>query len=58
VVDLLRHPECATREQIVAVPTLIWKTPSGMHTIVGDFSNHEKVLVGLEILPREDERHA
>ena len=51
VVDLLRHPECAKSQQIVVVPTLVWKSSSAVHTIVGDFSNHQKVLFGLEIRP-------
>lgn len=49
VVDLRRHPECAKSQQIVVVPTLVWKSTTAIHTFVGDFSDHTKLLQGLEI---------
>lgn len=51
VVDLKEHPELAASEQIIAVPTLIRKLPSPIRTLVGDLSDKEKVLVGLNIKP-------
>jgi circadian clock protein KaiB len=52
VVDLLKHPQLARGDQIVAVPTLVRKLPEPMRKIIGDLSNTEKVLVGLDLRPR------
>jgi len=49
VIDLLVNPQLAEGEQIIAVPTLIRKLPEPMKRIIGDLSNTEKVLVGLEL---------
>jgi circadian clock protein KaiB len=49
VIDLLQHPHLAERDQIVAIPTLIKKVPLPVRKIIGDLSNKEKVLVGLDI---------
>ena len=51
IVDLMRNPALAQRQQIVAIPTLIRQLPEPMKRIIGDLSNHEKVLVGLDIRP-------
>ena len=51
VVDLKQHPELASSEQIIAVPTLIRKLPAPMRILVGDLSETEKVLIGLNIKP-------
>jgi len=51
VVDLREHPELAAREQIIAIPTLIRKLPVPIRTLVGDLSDKEKVLIGLNINP-------
>ncbi len=51
VVDLKEHPELAASEQIIAVPTLIRKLPAPIRILVGDLSDKEKVLVGLNIKP-------
>jgi circadian clock protein KaiB len=51
VVDLREHPELAASEQIIAVPTLIRKLPAPIRTLVGDLSDKEKVLVGLNLKP-------
>ncbi len=53
VIDLYQHPELAAREQIVALPTLIRKLPTPLRRMVGDLSNHELVLLGLELEPRQ-----
>jgi len=51
VVDLLKKPQLAEGDQIFAVPTLVKKVPEPMRKIIGDLSNKEKVLVGLNIVP-------
>ena len=51
VVDLLKTPQLAAGDQIFAIPTLVRKLPEPMRKIIGDLSNEEKVLVGLNILP-------
>ncbi len=49
VVDLLKNPKLAKGDQIVALPTLVRKLPPPLKKIIGDLSNKEKVLVGLDI---------
>lgn len=49
IVDLLVHPELAKGDQILALPTLVRKLPEPIKKIIGDLSNTEKVLVGLDI---------
>jgi circadian clock protein KaiB len=49
VIDLLLHPQLAEGDQIFAVPTLVRKVPVPIRKIIGDLSNEEKVLVGLNI---------
>jgi len=49
VIDLYQHPELAAEEQIVALPTLVRKLPQPLRRMVGDLSNLEKVLIGLEL---------
>jgi circadian clock protein KaiB len=51
VVDLMKNPALAQRHQIVAIPTLIRQLPEPLKRIIGDLSNLEKVLVGLDIQP-------
>ena len=51
VIDLLKHPQLAAGDQILAVPTLVRKVPVPIRKIIGDLSNEEKVLVGLNIRP-------
>src|SRR6476620_582935 len=51
VVDLLAQPQLAAGDQILAVPTLVRKVPVPIRKIIGDLSNEEKVLVGLNIRP-------
>lgn len=51
VIDLLEKPQLAEGDQIFAVPTLVRKVPVPMRKIIGDLSNEEKVLVGLNIRP-------
>jgi circadian clock protein KaiB len=49
VIDLLQNPELAKQDQILAIPTLVRKLPQPIRQIIGDLSNEEKVLLGLEI---------
>jgi circadian clock protein KaiB len=49
VIDLLKNPRLARGDQIVAVPTLVRKLPQPVRKIIGDLSNKEKVLVGLDL---------
>ena len=49
IIDLVRNPEMARLDQVVAIPTLVRKMPSPMRRIIGDLSATEKVLVSLEI---------
>ena len=49
VVDLMKHPQLAAGDQIVAIPTLVRKLPEPLRKIVGDLSNTERALVGLQL---------
>lgn len=49
VIDLFQHPGLAVDEQIIAAPTLIKKLPLPFRRIIGDMSNKEKVLLGLDL---------
>lgn len=51
VIDLLRNPQLAAGDQIIAVPTLVRRLPYPVKKIIGDLSNRERVLVGLELRP-------
>lgn len=52
VVDLLKNPQLAKGDQIIAVPTLVRKLPVPVRKIIGDLSNTTRVLVGLDLRPR------
>ncbi|MEW5744312.1 MAG: circadian clock KaiB family protein [Nitrospirota bacterium] len=52
VVDLLKNPQLAQGDQILAIPTLVRKLPEPIKKIIGDLSNTERVIVGLDIRPR------
>jgi circadian clock protein KaiB len=52
VIDLLENPQLASGDQIVAIPTLVRKLPAPIRKIIGDMSNTERVLVGLDLRPR------
>jgi circadian clock protein KaiB len=49
IVDLLRNPELAKTDQIVAIPTLVKKLPAPVRHIIGDLSSTERVVVSLEL---------
>ena len=50
VIDLLKDPQLASGDQILAIPTLVRKLPHPIRKIIGDLSNTERVLVGLNLL--------
>lgn len=49
VIDLMKNPQLAKGDQILAIPTLVRKLPEPLRKIIGDLSNTERVLVGLDI---------
>jgi circadian clock protein KaiB len=51
VIDLVQSPQLARADQIVAIPTLVKKLPPPLRRIIGDLSNSERVLIGLETRP-------
>jgi circadian clock protein KaiB len=51
VIDLVKNPQLARGDQILAIPTLVRKLPKPMKKIIGDLSNTERVLVGLDVRP-------
>ncbi len=53
VVDLIKNPKLAQGDQILAIPTLVRKLPEPIKKIVGDLSDRERVLVGLDLRPAE-----
>jgi len=51
VINLMEHPQLARGDQIVALPTLVRRLPPPMKKIIGDLSDEERVLVGLDLRP-------
>jgi len=51
VIDLMESPHLAQKDQIVAIPTLIRQLPEPLKRIIGDLSNTERVLIGLDLRP-------
>ncbi len=51
LIDLLENPQLAAGDQILAIPTLVRKLPEPIKKIIGDLSNTERVLVGLDLKP-------
>ena len=51
IIDLLQNPKLAKGDQILAIPTLVRKLPEPVKKIIGDLSNTERVLVGLDLRP-------
>lgn len=56
VIDLLAHPQLARGDQILALPTLVRKLPEPIRKLVGDLSDTELALVGLDLRPRSSSR--
>ncbi len=53
VIDLVQNPQLARSDQILAIPTLVRRLPEPLRRIIGDLSNSEKVLVGLDVRPQD-----
>ena len=51
IIDLMEDPQRAHHDQILAIPTLVRRLPEPIRRIIGDLSNAERVLVGLEVRP-------
>jgi circadian clock protein KaiB len=58
VVDLVREPQLAQGDQIVAIPTLVRKLPPPIKRIIGDLSNQERVMVGMDLRPARRQQEA
>lgn len=52
VIDLMKNPQLARSDQILAIPTLVRRLPEPARKIIGDLSQTERVLVGLDVVPR------
>jgi circadian clock protein KaiB len=52
VIDIYKHPQLAADEQIIAAPTLVKELPEPLRRFIGDLSNEERVLLGLDLRPR------
>lgn len=51
IIDLVKNPKLAAGDQIIAIPTLVRRLPLPVRKMIGDFSNTEKTIVGLDIKP-------
>jgi len=56
VIDVLENPQLAENEKIIATPTLVKELPAPIRRIIGDLSDQEKVLLGLDLFPNEKNR--
>jgi circadian clock protein KaiB len=57
VIDVSMQPQYTQTEQIIAIPTLIKKLPLPLRRLIGDLSNKEQVLVGLDYVPKKDQQN-
>jgi circadian clock protein KaiB len=56
VIDIYQQPEYAKKEDILAAPTLIKKLPLPLRKFIGDMSDKEKILVGLDLVPKKEKK--
>lgn len=56
IIDLIENPQLAEGDQILAIPTLVRKFPEPIRKIIGDLSDEEKVLVGLDLKPTNQQK--
>lgn len=56
VIDLVLQPQLASDDQILAIPTLVRRLPEPIRKIIGDLSDEERVLIGLEVRPRRRDK--
>lgn len=54
IIDVLEHPQLAENDRILATPTLIKQLPPPLRRVIGDLSNRDKVLLGLDVRPRNE----
>lgn len=54
VIDLMKNPRLAKDDQIVAIPTVVRKLPEPLRKIIGDLSDEERALVGLQLRPHKN----
>jgi circadian clock protein KaiB len=54
IIDVLEHPQVAEDDRILATPTLIKQLPPPLRRVIGDLSNRDKVLLGLDVRPRDE----
>ncbi|NLF88975.1 thiol-disulfide isomerase [Candidatus Bathyarchaeota archaeon] len=54
VIDIYQQPDYAKTEQLIAAPTLIKKLPLPLRKFIGDMSNEDRILVGLDIVPKKE----
>lgn len=54
IIDVLEHPQLAEDDRILATPTLIKQLPPPLRRVIGDLSNRDKVLLGLDVRPRNE----
>jgi len=57
VIDIYQQPEYAKKEEIIAAPTLIKKLPLPLRRFIGDMSNEEKILLGLNLVPKDEKKN-
>jgi circadian clock protein KaiB len=57
VIDIYQQPEYAKKEEILAAPTLIKKLPLPLRKFIGDMSNKEKILIGLDLVPKKEKKN-
>ncbi|HTY74891.1 MAG TPA: circadian clock KaiB family protein [Candidatus Nanoarchaeia archaeon] len=57
VIDVYQQPEYAKKEEIIAAPTLIKKLPLPLRKFIGDMSDKEKILVGLNLFPKKEKKN-
>jgi circadian clock protein KaiB len=58
IIDVLAQPQLAENEKILATPTLIKQLPLPLRRVIGDLSDRERVLLGLDVLPLAPETHS
>jgi len=56
VIDIYQKPEYAKKEEIIAAPTLIKKLPLPLRKFIGDMSNKERILIGLNLVPKKEKK--
>jgi circadian clock protein KaiB len=56
VIDVYQQPEYAKKEQIIAAPTLIKRLPLPLRKFIGDMSDKDKILLGLNVIPKKEEK--